>query len=182
VTDDDTASGLSELTAANPAAASAITARMDIADTMLFYTSWLEQRVRAARASASTSACTKQCALTTLRLSPAARVFDAPGAQVPGTDGRRCRARALCGRRLRRLHARRHPFDLACAAAGSNRSACAYVQHRTTRHAASFGVRSLSGGRAAGHHGPALRGVHCSMSGDKSYRSAGPLAASYSVC
>ena len=47
VTDDVTAAGLSELTAANPAAASAMTARMDIADTMLFYTSWLEQRVRA---------------------------------------------------------------------------------------------------------------------------------------
>jgi hypothetical protein len=143
VTDDATAAGLSELTAANPAATSAMTARMDIADTMLFYTSWLEQRVRASLPRAAASSSRTDTVRPPLL---AARISDAPRAQVPGTDRHRCCARAHCGRRLRRLHARRHPRVSACAAGSATRSARACRRRRTARHAAGFSMRSAGGG------------------------------------
>ncbi len=49
VSDNETAAGLRELVAESPATADAATSRFDIADTLLYYTGWLEERVRCAR-------------------------------------------------------------------------------------------------------------------------------------
>ncbi len=46
VSDNQTSAGLLELISSNPAAADAATARADIMDTMVYYTGWLEERVR----------------------------------------------------------------------------------------------------------------------------------------